>query len=143
MWGTNQHLAPRIDHDRVPVRPATFLGAAPRSPLRGRQDEALLLDRPRSQQHLPVRATGHLRERRRHADDLRAERHQPAVELGEPDVVADREPDAPQVGVVRDELLSRGEERGLAQRWLAGQVDIEQVDLAIARDDLAVAIEQA
>ena len=48
-----EHLAPRIDDQRVAIAapPAGVL-----APLRRREDEAAVLDRPGAQQHMPMRA---------------------------------------------------------------------------------------
>ena len=68
--------------------------------------------------------------------------HQTAVQLREAQVIADREADPADVGLVRDELVARCERRRFAERRLTRQVHVEQVDLPVRRDQFAVPIEQ-
>src|SRR5207253_1636251 len=88
-WQAVDHATPRIDQHRIAMRAAAVaMGAA----LCRGEDVALVLDRPRAQQHFPVRLACHGGEGRGY-DDQRtiAER---AVELGKPQVVAHRQADA-------------------------------------------------
>ena len=80
-----------------------------------RQHEALVLDRARAQQHLPVVLAGRARERARHEQPARAARGLRAVELGEAQVVADREPDAADLGLRHDHLVARRDALRLAR----------------------------
>ena len=58
------------------------------------EDEDLVLDRPRPQQHLPVVAPGGRGEGRGHGDQPGAAHGEDPEELGEAQVVADGEADA-------------------------------------------------
>ena len=62
-----QHEAPRVDDHRAP---AGAQAAGMVSDLVGGDHEALVLDRPRPEQHLPVVARGRERERGRHGDHV-------------------------------------------------------------------------
>ena len=82
---------PRVDHHAAAEAGAARLVVAD---LAGRHHEALVLDRPRPQQHLPVVPPGVHHERRRHHQQLRAAGDgQLPVELREAQVVADRQAD--------------------------------------------------
>src|SRR3954452_11769493 len=97
--------APRVDDHRAPAG-ADAGGVL--ADLVGGDDERLPLDRPRAQQDLPVIARGREGERGRHGDDLRALDGEDPVELGEADVVTDREAEARVVGRARDDDLVPG-----------------------------------
>ena len=62
-----QHLAPGVDDHAVAVGAAAVLVHAA---LRRRDHVALVLDRPRAQQQLPMRESGGVGERRRHAQQV-------------------------------------------------------------------------
>ena len=79
---------------------------------------------------------------RRDEQHLGAARHQGAIELGKAQVVADREADAPELGAGRDDLLAGRERVRLPEGRQAGELDVEQVDLAVAGDLLAGSVEQ-
>ena len=66
---------------------------------------------------------------------------QAAIELGKAEVVADRQADGRARDIDDHELVARGGRVGLAQRRAARDVDVEQVDLAVARDQLAARID--
>src|SRR5215210_6261257 len=77
---------------------------------------------------------------RRNRDELRTLQREDAVQLGEAHVVADRQAELPILDVRDDGFLA-----GLLRLRLAvddaAYLDVEQVDLAICRDDLAIRIE--
>jgi hypothetical protein len=81
-------------------------------------------------------------ERRGHGEDGGARHHQPPVELGEAQVVADRQTEPDVADVARDELVPRAEEGRLPDRALPRQIDVIEMDLPVARDELAVGSEQ-
>ena len=84
------HGPPRVDHHAPPeAAPARVVVAD----LAGRDHVALVLDRPGPQQHLPVVATGVGGEGRRHQQHAGAGDGQLPVQLGEAQVVADRQAD--------------------------------------------------
>ena len=80
------------------------------------------------------------REMRGHGREEGALERQDAVELGKAHVVTDRQPDAPALDLGHDGLVPRLFGLGLAIR-LAADVDVEEVDLAIGRDQLSAGIE--
>ena len=89
--GDGEHHAPGVDDRRAPE------GAEVRrrlADLVGGEDEGLVLDRPRPQQHLPVVAAGGQGEGRGDGDQAGAAHGEDPVELGEAEVVADAQPDA-------------------------------------------------
>ena len=83
-----EHEAPRVDDQRAAVGRA----AGPRAVLVRRHDVALVLDRPRPEEHLPVVAARLLREAGRHRQQLGARDGERAVQLREAQVVADGQP---------------------------------------------------
>ena len=127
--GARHHHAPRIDDQRVPeVREAVRAGAR----LVRRQEVALVLDRACPAEHLPVRRAGREGEGGRHEQQLRTGTALPAVELREAEVVADRQPERTELGREDDHLGAGGARVGLAHGHASGNVDVEQVDLAVA-----------
>ena len=70
-------------------------------------------------------------ELRRHEQHLRAHDHQPSIELGEPNVVADRQAEPGGIGLVRHQLVAGGERRRLTERRLTREVDVVEMDLPI------------
>ena len=85
-----QHAAPGIDHQRMAEGLAAVLVLAA---LRGREHEAAVLDRARAHQHVPVRLAGLPGEGGRDGEEDRAGFGQRAIERGEAQVVADRQPE--------------------------------------------------
>jgi hypothetical protein len=81
-------------------------------------------------------------ERGGHEQDRRALDGERPVQLGEPEVVADRQADSAELGLGRDDLVPGREDGRLAARDRAGRIGVEQVDLAVGRDELARAVEQ-
>ena len=89
--GGGQHRAPGVDDRRVPVGVEVRRRLAD---LVGGEDEGLVLDRPRAQQHLPVVAAGGRGEGGGDGDQTGAAHGEDPVQLGEAQVVADGQPDA-------------------------------------------------
>ena len=87
--------APRVDDHRAPAGADAGRGLAD---LVGGDHEALVLDRPRAQQHLPVVARGRLGERGRDGEHRRALDGEDPRQLREAQVVADRQAEAAAVG---------------------------------------------
>ncbi len=131
--------APGIDHERVTVGLAAVLMLAA---LRGREDEGAVLDGAGAVEHVPMGFAGLLRERRGDGEKRGARLRQRAIERGEAQVVANREAEpAPwQVGGHGD--LAGPVVAGFAIALAAGEIDVEHVDLVVARDDLAAAVDQ-
>ena len=110
--------------------------------LRGCEHEGRVLDRARAHQHVPVRLAGLLGEGRRDRQERRAGLGERAVERRKAQVVADghAEPAPWQIGdhrKIAGTIVAR-----LAIALAVGEVDVEHVDLVVARDDLAPAIDQ-
>ncbi len=128
----DQDLAPRPDDHRVTVRAPRLLRRSELAPLRRRGHEALILDRARTEQDLPVRDAGLVLELRGNREQLGAECHESTEQLREAEVVTDGQSDPHVLDRVGDELRARGEGRGLAEGRLPFEVDVEEMDLPIA-----------
>ena len=76
----------------------------------------------------------------RHRDHLRAFFHQRLEEVGKPQVVADRTADRDPFAIVGDHLVARLHRRALLVGGSVGRHHVEEVDLAVAGDLLALAI---
>ena len=123
-----QHDAPRVHDHRAPAR---VLAGGVGADLVGGDHEGLVLDRPRPQQHLPVVAGGREREGGRDGDHARAPHGEDPVQLGEAQVVADRQPQPTPSAVSRQhDLLAGLLELGLAVDAPA-DLDVEHVELAV------------
>ena len=133
--GGGQDQAPRIDDQRAPTG-AQAAGVV--ADLVGGDDEALVLDRPRAHQHLPVIARGRQRERGGHRDQLGAAQGEDPVELGEAQVVADAHAQLQAVGELGHHDLVAGILGGGLGVHGTVDLDVEQVDLAVDRLDLPV-----
>src|SRR4029450_4243082 len=119
------------------LAPALMLAA-----LRGREHETTVLDGARANEHMPVRFAGLAGKRRWNADEGCAVFRQRAVERWEAQVVAhgQSEPTPRQVGDDAD--LGRPVAARLPIALAFRQVDVEHMDLVVARDDLALRIDQ-
>ncbi len=133
-----QHLAPVIDDHRIAE------GLAParmHAPLRRRDQPAQVFDGACAQQRFPMRlARGH-RERRRHHEQVGAlARHHPE-QLRKAHVVAHREPELAHRGFHHARIAARHGVRRFAMRFgAAGHIDVEQVNLVVARRALSVGL---
>src|ERR1700704_6680858 len=105
--------------------------------LRGREHVGLVLDGPRPKQDFPVSAAGVGGERGRHAEEVGA---RVAVQLGEAQVIADGEANLHAEGGLHRGRWSvaRRDLFGFAVPGAIGDVDVEQVELAGGRGDLAL-----
>src|SRR5690606_19926189 len=102
--------------------------------LGGGRDVAEVLDGPGPQQHLPVVAPGVQHERGRDQQQARAVGGQAPVQLGEPQVVADRQPDPYPVDVDGHGRVAGGDGVGLVEGDPSGDLDVVQVDLPVGGD---------
>ncbi len=104
-----------------------------RADLVGRDHEALVLDRPRPQQHLPVVARRRERERGRHGDHLGAAHGEDPVQLGKAQVVADAHAEPRRRRPSSETTISSPGLLGAPTRAYVGAVDldVEHVDLAV------------
>ncbi len=109
-----------------------------RADLVGRDDEGLVLDRPRPDQRLPVVARRRQRERGGNRDDPRAPDGEDPVELGEAQVVADGQAQGRAAGGFRQDDLGARILGGRLAVDGARDLDVEHVDLAVDGLDLAV-----
>src|SRR5262245_35104552 len=102
------------------------------APLRGRSHVTLVFDRAGAQEHVPVVLARVQREGRGHEQELGAGAGQLTVELGEAQVVTDRQTDLEtgDTDDVRD--IARTRARRLAQGSAIREVYVEQVDLVVA-----------
>jgi hypothetical protein len=123
-------LAPGIDDQAVPEGAPTVL--VPPALGRGR-DVALVLDRPGTQQHFPVRKAGRMGEGRGHAEQVAGRLHQRPVELGKAQVVADAQADAKARRVERDRLAA-GLQGAAFVVLLTPVVVAKEMDLVVARN---------
>ena len=134
-----QDLAPRADDQRMAIGgPAGIVGAA----LGGRYHEAAGFDGAGAQQHMPVGAAGRNGEGGRHGQDRSARLGQRPVQIAEAQVVADGHADAAPRGLRQHRLVAGAERRRLAVALAIGEIDVEHVDLVVARRDGAIRAEQ-
>ena len=97
--------------------------------------------RPGAQQRFPVRLAGGRRKGRRHHQPLHTSSLQAAIEFREAQVVADRQAQAPRGRIERHHRVARRHVRRLAVTLGAiGQLDVEQMDLVVARDPGAAGV---
>ena len=110
--------------------------------LRGREHERAVLDGAGAHQHMPVRLAGLPRERRGDREEGRAGLGERAIERGEAQVVADGEAEPAPRQVGEDREIARPVAARLAIALAAFEIDVEHVDLVVARDDVALAVDQ-
>src|SRR5204863_8611606 len=91
---------------------------------------------------MPVRLAGLPREGRRDRQERRAGFGERAIERRKAQVVADRKPEPPPWQVVYHRKLARPVAARLAIAFATFEVDVEHVDLVVARDDLAAPVDQ-
>ncbi|MNZ36371.1 hypothetical protein D3C78_537880 [compost metagenome] len=121
----------------------SLTGARMNSALPGRQQVALGFDGPRAHQHLPVGGAGDGGKGRGRADQLGAGLAQGAVELRETQVVADGQAEPADRGIDHHHLGAVGIVVGLAvAAAVIGHIDVEQVDLVVARHPFALFVDQ-
>jgi hypothetical protein len=107
------------------------------------QEIALVLDGAGTTEDLPVRRAGRRRERGRHEQHLGAVARESAVELREAQVVADRAAERRERGTRHHRLRPGETRRRFLHRHAAGQGDVEEMDLPVARDDRAGGVDHA
>src|SRR5262249_54553593 len=134
-----QGLSPGIDDHRVSEVDDAARAAAD---LVGGDEIYLVLDGAGAQQYFPVCRPGRKGKRRRHDDDLRSSQCELPVQLRKAEVVADRHADDSQLGGCADDGVTGAPRLRLPNRDVAGDVDVEQMQLAVAGDDLAVGVEE-
>ncbi len=85
-----------------------------------------------------MRLTGRHGERRGHRDDICPCPAKRRVDGGKADIVTDRKPQHRAWKLDRHRLLAARIDRRLAPAFARGEIDLEQVDLVIARRDAAI-----
>ena len=132
-----EHEPPRVRDQRSTIGRLTGQRLAD---LGGGGDIELVLDRARPQEDVPVVLARRRREVRRNGDELGTLERQDPVQLGETHVVAHSQSELPALCVGDHGSIS-----GLLRLRLAihdaTDLDVEQVDLAVDRCDLAFRIE--
>src|SRR5262245_28372838 len=114
-------------------------GRAPilvRAALGGGEHVAAVLDGACPHQYMPVRFTGLLGKRSRDGDEGAARFRERSIERGEAQVVADRQAEPAPRQIDRNRAVARPEAVRFAIALAAGKIDVEHVDLVIARRDL-------
>src|SRR5271156_2044403 len=126
--GAGNHASPRIDDHRIAVvAVAVDVGAE-----LGRRDHiSLVLDRAGAQQRLPMRLAGGEGERARDRDNLCAGKSEAAIEFREAKVIADAESDRAERSRAGDDVGAGKLGVGLAHRYAAREIDVEEMNLAI------------
>src|SRR5215469_3439045 len=110
--------------------------------LRGGQHEGAVLDRAGAIKHMPMRFAGLLGEGRGDGEKRTSGFGERAIKRGEAQIVADREsePSPRQVGGHAD--FTRSIIARLAVTLATVEFDVEHVDLVVARDDVALGIDE-
>ena len=101
------------------------------------QHVALVLDGPGTQQDFPVGTPGHFGKRRR--QDQQVDLAERTEEFGKAQVVADRQPDAPERRLEGHRLPTGFDRRAFVVTLLA-LLEAEQVDLVVARHPCALRV---
>src|ERR1700761_5968187 len=128
-------LAPRVDQHAVSPCAAAILVLAA---LRRGEHVTLVLDGAGAQQHFPVRAAGRVGESGRHHDQRAIA--QPAVQLRETQIVADRQADSSERRLEGADLGARADGARFVERFFTF-FEVEQVNLVVAGDFLALRVE--
>src|SRR6266581_9765669 len=108
--------------------------------LRSGEYIAAVLDGARPDQDVPVGLAGLLGKRCRNGDEGGPGLRERAIERGKAQVVADRQPQPAPWQIGRDRGLAGLEAVRLAIALATGEVDVEHVDLVVARNDLACGV---
>src|SRR6266849_3786218 len=134
-----EHSPPRVDDHRIAVVAESMnVGAE----LRWRHHIALIFDRTSADQRVPMGLAGRKRKRARDRKDSCAREREPPVKLRKAQVVAHAETDRAKLGRCRHDLGARDLRVGLFDRNASRQVNVEQMDLAIHGELLAVRAKQ-
>ena len=133
-------MAPGIGDERMAIGVPLLVADGERAGLGAGADIGLGFDRAGAQEHLPMVLAGLHREGGGHRDHLGALFRQRLKKIGKTQVVADRAADRDAFAIVGDDLVARLHRRALLVGGAVGRHDVEQVDLAVAGDLLALAI---
>src|SRR5690625_1800706 len=138
-----EHAPPGVDRQRM--SPGVALAAGRRAvaaPLRGGEHVRPGLDRPRPQKNLPMRAPGRHGEGGGHGQHPCPFLGQRTVERWKAEIIADRQAKREILHTRQYGLPARPESLGFAITLLAAKIDIEHVDLVIARHDRTFRVDQ-
>src|SRR4051812_37380598 len=105
--------------------------------LRRGEDETAILDGAGALQHMPMRLAGLPGESRGYGEERSAGFGQAAIQRREAQVVADGQAEPPPGQIGPHAEIARAVIARFAIALAAGEIDVEHVDLVIARDDLA------
>src|SRR6266540_33872 len=133
-----QDRPPRVDHHAAPEAGTPGLVV---TDLRRGEHVALVLDGARPQQHLPMVASGVQHERGRYHEHLGAIDGEPPVQLGEAQVVADRQAERHASDRHHHGLGAGGDRARLVVGDTAGDLHVVQMDLPVGGGERAVAVE--
>ena len=89
-----------------------------------------------------MRVAGLARERRRHGEERRPGFRERAIERGKPHVVAHRQPEPAPRQLGHHGKLARPVGARLPIALAIGEINVEHVDLVVARGDVAFAVDQ-
>jgi hypothetical protein len=117
------------------------VAAGVRPDLIGGDHEQLVLDRARPHEDLPVVARRRQRERGRQRHDARPAQRERAEELGEAQVVADRQSQLHPAGELAQDDLRAGLRDGGLAVGAPRDLDVEHVQLAVGRVQLPLGID--
>lgn len=129
------HIAPGINDHRMPESLPTERMLAP---LSGGDEVGLRLDGTGAEQGVPMRLAGGLSERGREGQHVGSERAFLGEELGEPEVITNREPESDLVVQIEGaDLVASRVPEGLLEDGAVREIHVEEVDLSVAGDELS------
>src|ERR1700756_5451804 len=136
---TRQHPPPRINDHRIAV-----IGKAMNvgTKLRWCQDVALILDCAGPYQDLPMCFARRKSKCAGNSDNVRSCIDQTPVQLGKPHVVTHTEADCSNLGSGSNDLRTRHFDVGFLNRNASWKIDVEQMDLTVNGELLAVGSKQ-
>src|SRR5215216_5750554 len=109
--------------------------------LSGREHEGGILDRPCAHQHVPMRLAGLPGEGGRNGDEGGAGLGKRPMQQWKTQIVADSQAETSPQQIGDDGALTRLVATRLAVALTAGKIDIEHVNLVVARENLAARID--
>lgn len=128
------HLSPRIDDQRMSPH---FRTAFDRAGLCRGHHPALVFNRPRAEQGLPMRLARGRREGRRYEQNFRSLDKKSAVDLWETKIVTNGEPKSPYFGLYADDIGAGLHAFRFPFLDTTRQIDVEEMDLSIDTEPLA------
>src|SRR5262249_28131570 len=110
--------------------------------VRGRQHEGAVRDRASASEYMPMCFAGLPGEGRGDGEKRASGLGERAIERGEAQIVADRESEPSPRQVGGDADFARSVIARLAVTLATAEFDVEHVDLVVARDDVALGIDE-